>query len=66
MVVVFVIGGSTYEEARNIRLLNENRTDSPIPGLTVSLGSTSVQSCKTFLQDLADAKACGMYNNTRR
>ncbi|KAH9820270.1 Sec1-like protein [Melampsora americana] len=62
-VIVFVIGGSTYEEARSIALLNERLTSGqgftgpglqPQLGARVILGGTFIQNSKSFLNLLRD------------
>ncbi|PSC69479.1 vacuolar sorting-associated 45-like protein [Micractinium conductrix] len=56
MVVVFVIGGTTYEEAKAVAELNAagERGEGWSSGLRLLLGGTSVQSSTSFLQDLQD------------
>lgn len=57
LVIVFIVGGSTYEEARNITELNaqSERADGGwAQGIKFILGGTSVQNSQTFLQDLAE------------
>ncbi|EGG01948.1 uncharacterized protein MELLADRAFT_78910 [Melampsora larici-populina 98AG31] len=62
-VIVFVIGGTTYEEARSIALLNERLTSGqgftgpglqPQLGARVILGGTFVHNSKSFLNLLRD------------
>ena len=56
LVVVFMIGGTTYEEARAVAELNAagERGEGWSAGLRVVLGGTSVQSSGTFLRDFAE------------
>jgi hypothetical protein len=50
-VIAFVVGGTTYEEARDVRNLNNSSGAGRIV-----LGGTSVLSSKTFLGDIAQLK----------
>ncbi|PLW24413.1 hypothetical protein PCASD_08403 [Puccinia coronata f. sp. avenae] len=61
--IVFVVGGTTYEEARAIALLNDRLASGqgfsgpgpqPQPGARVILGGTCVHNSKTFLDWLRD------------
>ncbi|KZW00541.1 Sec1-like protein [Exidia glandulosa HHB12029] len=56
-VIIFVIGGTTYEEARTIALLNEEGTmaGTSASGTRFLLGGTCVHNSGTFLQMLDDA-----------
>lgn len=49
-VVVYIVGGVTYEEATKVAELNAAKT-----GLTVVLGGSYVHNSGTFLEDLDDA-----------
>ncbi|KAI1398926.1 Sec1-like protein [Hypoxylon fuscum] len=49
-VVVFVVGGATYEEAKTVAGINASS-----PGVRVVLGGTSVHNAATFLQEVDDA-----------
>ncbi|XDG01201.1 hypothetical protein ABKA04_000816 [Annulohypoxylon sp. FPYF3050] len=51
-IVVFVIGGATYEEAKTIAGINASS-----PGIRVVLGGTSVHNAATFLEEVDDAVA---------
>lgn len=52
-VIVFVVGGATYEEARIVAELNEsNKTGGP--GVQILLGTTAIHNSKTFLNDIYD------------
>ena len=44
-VIVFFIGGVTYQEAREVALLNQT-------GLNIIVGGTNIQNYKNFLADL--------------
>ncbi|KAK9800267.1 hypothetical protein WJX73_010485 [Symbiochloris irregularis] len=60
LVIVFMVGGSTYEEARSIAELNSqsDRADGGwAQGLKFILGGTSVQNSRTFLNDMAEMAA---------
>ncbi|RDA89701.1 hypothetical protein CP533_0670 [Ophiocordyceps camponoti-saundersi (nom. inval.)] len=48
-IILFVVGGVTYEEARTVADVNTNT-----PGVRVALGGTSIHNAKTFLEDVAD------------
>lgn len=52
-VIVFVIGGATYEESREVSLINTERETKT----RIFLGGTSVQSSKSFLHDLVAASS---------
>lgn len=56
LVVVFVIGGTTYEEARAVAELNAagEKGEGWSAGMRVVLGGTSVQSSSLFLKDLQE------------
>jgi vacuolar protein sorting-associated protein 45 len=49
-VVVFIIGGATYEEAKMIASINAS-----VPGVRVVLGGTTVHNAATFLEEVDDA-----------
>lgn len=49
-IIVFVIGGTTYEEARMVAQVNAS-----YPGVRVVLGGTSIENSTTFLEDVEDA-----------
>ncbi|KAI1094612.1 Sec1-like protein [Rostrohypoxylon terebratum] len=49
-IVVFIIGGATYEEAKTIAGINASS-----PGIRVVLGGTSVHNAATFLEEVDDA-----------
>ncbi|KZV41781.1 Vacuolar protein sorting 45 [Dorcoceras hygrometricum] len=50
-VVIFIVGGTTYEEARSIALMNSTN-----PGIRFILGGTAVLNSKRFLKDLEEAQ----------
>ena len=56
LVVVFVVGGATYEEAKAVAELNAagERNEGWSAGMRLLLGGTSVQSSATFLRDLRE------------
>lgn len=62
LIIVFIIGGSTYEEAKAIAEMNS----SDVSGLHVILGSTGVQNSHSFLQDLGQVRRLEMYAHSRR
>lgn len=49
-VIVFIIGGATYEEAKMIASINAST-----PGVRVVLGGTSIHNTATFLEEAIDA-----------
>ncbi|KAK6382014.1 vacuolar protein sorting-associated protein 45 [Exophiala oligosperma] len=49
-IVVFVVGGVTYEEAKMVAQVNAS-----VPGVRVVLGGTSVHNSATFLEEVDDA-----------
>eukprot|EP00887_Chlorella_sp_A99_P001827 scaffold19.g1827.t1 len=59
LVVVFVVGGATYEEAKAVAELNAagERGEGWSAGVRLLLGGTSMQSGATFLADLAEVAA---------
>ncbi|KAH9980329.1 Sec1-like protein [Lactifluus volemus] len=56
-VIIFVIGGTTYEEARTVALLNQEPASSNTGGARLLLGGTCVHNSASFLEmmDLAAA-----------
>lgn len=49
-VVVFMIGGATYEEAKMVAGINAS-----LPGIRVVLGGTTVHNAVTFMEEVDDA-----------
>ncbi|MCJ1293857.1 hypothetical protein MMC34_005413 [Xylographa carneopallida] len=49
-IVVFMIGGATYEEAKMVAQVNASS-----PGVRIVLGGTSIQNSTTFLEEVEDA-----------
>lgn len=49
-IVVFIIGGATYEEAKMVAGLNASS-----PGIRIVLGGTTVHNAATFLEEVDDA-----------
>ena len=54
--VVFVVGGTTYEEAKVVAELNAacEKGEGWSAGMRIVLGGTSVQSSTTFLRDFQE------------
>ncbi len=52
-VMAFVVGGATYEEARDVRLLNQQYNNG---GQWAILGGSNILNSKTFLADIAQIK----------
>mmetsp|Transcript_14787 Transcript_14787/g.22098 ORF Transcript_14787/g.22098 Transcript_14787/m.22098 type:complete len:586 (+) Transcript_14787:26-1783(+) len=51
-VIVFFVGGTTYEEARTVAKINREH-----PGVTVILGGSTVHNSKSFLKDVEKIRA---------
>ena len=51
-IVVFMVGGTTYEEAKCVAQVNAS-----VPGVRVVLGGTTVHNSETFLREVQDAVA---------
>ncbi|ROV89900.1 hypothetical protein VSDG_08267 [Cytospora chrysosperma] len=49
-IVVFIVGGATYEEARTVATINAST-----PGVRVVLGGTTIHNATTFLEEVDDA-----------
>lgn len=49
-IIVFMIGGATYEEAKMIAQINASS-----PGVRVVLGATTIHNSTTFLEEVEDA-----------
>jgi hypothetical protein len=49
-IIVFIIGGATYEEAKMVAQINAS-----VPGVRVVLGATMIHNSKTFLEEVDDA-----------
>jgi len=49
-IIVFIVGGTTYEEARVVAQINASS-----PGVRVVLGGTTVHNSTTFLEEVVDA-----------
>ena len=49
-IIVFIVGGSTYEEAKMVAQINASS-----PGVRVVLGGTVVHNSRTFLEEVEDA-----------
>ena len=49
-IIVFMVGGTTYEEAKCVAMVNAS-----VPGVRVVLGGTSVHNSSTFLEEVEDA-----------
>ena len=49
-IIIFMVGGTTYEEAKMVAQVNASS-----PGVRVVLGSTSIHNSATFLEEVDDA-----------
>ncbi|KAI0300333.1 Sec1-like protein [Russula brevipes] len=56
-VIVFIIGGTTYEEARTVALLNQEPTSGSTGGTRLLLGGTCVHNSTSFLEMIDFAAA---------
>lgn len=56
LVIIFIVGGTTYEEARAVTELNaqSERHEGWASGVRFILGGTSVQNSTTFTRDLTE------------
>lgn len=56
LVVIFIVGGTTYEEARAVTELNaqSERHEGWASGIKFVIGGTSVQNSTTFMHDLGE------------
>jgi tRNA uridine 5-carboxymethylaminomethyl modification enzyme len=59
-IVVFIVGGATYEEAKMIAGINATT-----PGVRVVLGGTSIHNSATFLDEVQDAVSSWPESRTR-
>ncbi|KXJ94575.1 glucose inhibited division protein A-domain-containing protein [Microdochium bolleyi] len=50
-IVVFIIGGATYEEAKTVAAINANS-----PGVRVVLGGTTIHNASSFMEEVEDAR----------
>lgn len=58
-VVIFIVGGTTYEEARSVALMNSTNS-----GLRFILGGTAVLNSKRFLKDVEEAQRIARSNTS--
>ncbi len=49
-IIVFIVGGTTYEEAKMVAQVNASS-----PGIRVVLGATNIHNSTTFLEEVEDA-----------
>lgn len=59
-IIVFIVGGATYEEAKMIAGVNATT-----PGVRVVLGGTSIHNSATFLEEVEDAASSWPESRTR-
>ncbi|KAK3817205.1 MAG: Sec1-like protein [Benniella sp.] len=50
-IIVFIVGGATYEEARCVALLNAAN-----PGVRIILGGTTIHNSESFVQEVVDTQ----------
>jgi vacuolar protein sorting-associated protein 45 len=60
-IIVFIVGGATYEEAKMVAGVNATT-----PGVRVVLGGTTIHNAATFLEEVADAVGSWPEARTRR
>ncbi|PNY23523.1 tRNA uridine 5-carboxymethylaminomethyl modification enzyme MnmG [Tolypocladium capitatum] len=60
-IIVFIVGGATYEEAKMIAGINATT-----PGVRVVLGGTSIHNAATFLEEVEDAVSAWPEARSRR
>ena len=60
-IVVFIVGGVTYEEAKMIAGINAST-----PGVRLVLGGTSIHNSSTFLEEVEDATSSWPESRVRR
>ncbi|XP_029514149.1 vacuolar protein sorting-associated protein 45-like [Oncorhynchus nerka] len=60
-IIVFVIGGATYEEA--LAVYNLNRT---MPGVRIVLGGTTIHNTKSFLEEVTLTAGAGQTERVQR
>jgi tRNA uridine 5-carboxymethylaminomethyl modification enzyme len=60
-IIVFMVGGATYEEAKMVAGVNATT-----PGVRVVLGGTSIHNAATFLEEVEDAVGSWPEARTRR
>lgn len=65
LIVVFIVGGTTYEEAKAMAELNASagRGEGWAAGMRFVLGGTSVQNSTTFLGDLGELEMMERYHS---
>lgn len=51
-IIVFMVGGATYEEAKLVATVNAS-----VPGIRVVLGATCIHNSHSFLEEVEDAVA---------
>ncbi|XP_074639862.1 vacuolar protein sorting-associated protein 45-like [Acropora palmata] len=59
-IIVFLIGGATYEEAFAVYNLNKS-----LPGVKIVLGATTMHNCKSFLEEVSHSTSQGAGSRTR-
>ncbi|EDO39542.1 predicted protein [Nematostella vectensis] len=59
-IIVFIVGGATYEEAQAVYNINKTQ-----PGIKVILGGTTIHNCRSFLEEVSSsAVMCRTENMT--
>lgn len=59
-IIVFIIGGSTYEEAYNVHQFNKST-----PGVRIVLGGTAIHNFTSFLEEIQAAVSTGVSSGRR-
>ncbi|KAL9986476.1 hypothetical protein ACROYT_G000631 [Oculina patagonica] len=59
-IIVFMVGGATYEEAYAVYNLNKS-----LPGVKIVLGGTTIHNCKSFLDEVIHSTGQGAASRAR-
>ncbi|CAH3109536.1 unnamed protein product [Porites lobata] len=59
-IIVFMVGGATYEEAYAVYNLNKT-----LPGVKIVLGGTTIHNCKSFLEEVLHSTGHGAASRAR-
>lgn len=59
-IILFMVGGATYEEAYAVYNLNKT-----LPGVKIVLGGTTIHNCKSFLEEVSHSTGQGSATRAR-
>ncbi|CAH3038527.1 unnamed protein product [Pocillopora meandrina] len=59
-IILFMVGGATYEEAYAVYNLNKT-----LPGVKIVLGGTTIHNCKSFLEEVSHSTGQGAATRAR-